>query len=112
MNPEVQQLYAEYLALTEDRQQAAMLTLADALLTKHVEHVFVEPEHCCSYGVKEVALRLGVESQDVYHLILAGVLTCFRSGTAVRVPLSEIERYEDDVQPTTALILRPKSNAP
>ena len=112
MNPDVQQLYAEYLSLTGDRQQAAMLTLADALLTAHTappETVFVEPDGCHSYNIRETALRLHLSSQQVYHLILAGVLRCFRSGTSVRVPLDEIEHYEDECRedgpaPSTDLV--------
>lgn len=111
MNPEVQQLFAEYRKLIDDDDRtAALLTLADVLSRKPVEHIFVEPDGCHSYSVKETAVRLGIESQDVYHLILAGKLHCFWSGSIVRIPLSEIERYEANVQPSTVTSLCLREN--
>jgi len=97
MNPEILELFDRYTNLTSDRQQAAWLTLADLLdRSRSIETVFVEPDGCHSYNVREAAARLHLSSPEVYHLILAGRLDSFWSGDAVRVPLAEIERYETE----------------
>lgn len=110
MNQSVQQLFDEYNRLTGDVQAAATLVLADCLLnnrkppeTAEPEFIFVEPEHCHSYNVKETALRLHLSSKQVYHLILEGRLRSFWSGDTVRIPLTEIERYEANQEQTPRL---------
>jgi len=110
MNPTVQRLFSEYATAPGVHSQvaAAVLVLADVLsrpTSEPPEPIIVEPDGCHSYSVKETAARLNLSSKTIYQMILAGVLHCFRSGTAVRIPLTEIERLEADMQ-TTALVPR------
>ena len=96
MNAEIKQLFAEYLPDTKDPVAAAVLVLSDVLTRKPPEPIIVEPEDCRLYTVKEAAGRLNLSSKNVYQMCLAGQLRCVRISGRVRIPVEEIERYEDD----------------
>ncbi len=94
MNQEIKQLFSEYRSVTDDKLVAAVLVLADVLSRPEPEPIIVEPEDCHSYTVKEAAARMGVSSKTVYQLILAGKLHAYRIGSAIRIPVEEIARFE------------------
>lgn len=89
MNPEIKQLYAEYLLDAKDPVAAAVLTLADTL---HREPIVVEPDDKGTVGVKEAAELLKTSSKKVYQMCLAGTLRCVCVRGRVRISIDEIER--------------------
>jgi len=91
MNPQIKQLFAEYLLDAKDPLAAAVLTLADTL---YREPIIIESDDKETVGVKEAAELLHTSSKKVYLMCLAGKLRCVRIGGRVRVPIDEIERYE------------------
>ena len=91
MNPQIKQLFAEYLLDAKDPTAAAVLVLADVL---RQEPVIIEPDDRQTYGVKEAAELLRTSSKKVYQMCLAGKLRCMRIGGRVRIPIEEIERHE------------------
>ena len=91
MNPQIKQLFAEYLLEAKDPTAAAVLVLADVL---RQEPVIIEPDDRQTYGVKEAAERLNTSSKKVYQLCLGGKLRCLRIGGRIRIPFDEIERCE------------------
>jgi len=104
MNPQIKQLFAEYLLEAKDPTAAAVLVLADVL---RQEPVIIEPDDRQTYGVKEVAELLRTSSKKVHHLCLAGKLRSVRIGGRVRIPIDEIMRFEAEAAPaSTALVPR------
>jgi excisionase family DNA binding protein len=91
MNPQIKQLFAEYLLDAKDPVAAAVLTLADTL---YREPIIIESDDKETVGVKEAAELLHTSSKKVYLMCLAGKLRCVRIGGRVRVPIDEIERFE------------------
>ena len=91
MNPQIKQLFAEYLLDAKDPLAAAVLTLADTL---YREPIIIESDDKETVGVKEAAELLHTSSKKVYLMCLAGKLRCVRIGGRVRVPIDEIERFE------------------
>ncbi len=91
MNPQINQLFAEYLLDAKDPLAAAVLTLADTL---YREPIIIESDDKETVGVKEAAELLHTSSKKVYLMCLAGKLRCVRIGGRVRVPIDEIERFE------------------
>jgi len=91
MNPQINQLFAEYLLDAKDPVAAAVLTLADTL---YREPIIIESDDKETVGVKEAAELLHTSSKKVYLMCLAGKLRCVRIGGRVRVPIDEIERFE------------------
>jgi excisionase family DNA binding protein len=91
MNPQINQLFAEYLLDAKDPVTAAVLTLADTL---YREPIIIEPDDRQTYGVKEAAELLHTSSKKVYLMCLAGKLRCVRIGGRVRIPIDEIEPFE------------------
>ena len=106
MNDKITKLYDEYMHVTNSNPvAAAILVLADLRDAPTPDPIIVEPEPCMSYDVKATAKRLNVSSKTVYKLILAGELHSFHAGRSLRIPLSEIERYEAGTQqPQTHII--------
>ena len=91
MNPQIKQLFAEYLLDAKDPVAAAVLTLADTL---YREPIIIESDDKETVGVKEAAELLHTSSKKVYLMCLAGKLRCVRIGGRVRIPIDEIERFE------------------
>ena len=91
MNPQINQLFAEYLLDAKDPLAAAVLTLADTL---YREPIIIESDDKETVGVKEAAELLHTSSKKVYLMCLAGKLRCVRIGGRVRVPIDEIKRFE------------------
>ena len=91
MNPQIKQLFAEYLPDAKDPVAAAVLTLADTL---YREPIIIESDDKETVGVKEAAELLHTSSKKVYLMCLAGKLRCVRIGGRVRIPIDEIERFE------------------
>ena len=91
MNPQITQLFAEYLLDAKDPVAAAVLTLADTL---YREPIIIESDDKETVGVKEAAELLHTSSKKVYLMCLAGKLRCVRIGGRVRVPIDEIKRFE------------------
>jgi excisionase family DNA binding protein len=84
---------------------AAVLTLAERLSQPTPEPIIVETDDNGSLTVKDAAVRLNLSSKKVYRMCLAGELRCFRAGRAIRVPIEEIERFEQNgVAPATPRI--------
>ena len=94
MNPQIKQLFAEYLLDAKDPVAAAVLTLAEMVSrpTPRADHHRVGRP--ADVGVKEAAELLHTSSKKVYLMCLAGKLRCVRIGGRVRIPIDEIERYE------------------
>jgi len=44
--------------------------------------------------VKEVAERWRLSTNTIYELIQTGQLSCFRAGKAIRIPMTEVARFE------------------
>jgi excisionase family DNA binding protein len=104
VNPQIKQLFAEYLLDAKDPVAAAVLTLADTL---YREPIIIESDDKETVGVKEAAELLHTSSKKVYLMCLAGKLRCVRIGGRVRVPIDEIERFETGPgSPSTALASR------
>ena len=91
MNPQIKQLFAEYLLEAKDSTAAAVLVLADVL---RQEPVIIEPDDRQTYGVKEAAELLRTSSKKVYQMCLAGQMRCTQRGGRIRIPLEEVERYQ------------------
>jgi excisionase family DNA binding protein len=91
MNPQIKQLFAEYLLEAKDPTAAAVPVLADVL---RQEPVIIEPDDRQTYGVKEAAELLHTSSKKVYQLCLGGKLRCLRIGGRIRIPFDEIVRCE------------------
>jgi excisionase family DNA binding protein len=91
MNPQINQLFAEYLLDAKDPLAAAVLTLADTL---YREPIIIEPDDKETVGVKEAAELLHTSSKKVYLMCLAGKMRCRCVGGRLRIPIDEIERYE------------------
>lgn len=98
MNAEIKTLFEQYLLVAQNREAAAVLTLADVLSKPTPEPIIIEPSDDGSLTVKEAASRLNLSSKKVYQMCLAGQLACFRAGRAIRIRLEEIERFEADCQ--------------
>ena len=98
MNPQIKQLFAEYLLEAKDPTAAAVLVLADVLCQ---EPVIIEPDDRQTYGVKEAAELLRTSSKKVYQLCLAGKLRGLRIGGRVRIPITEIERFDAEAIPAS-----------
>ena len=101
MNPQIKQLFAEYLLEAKDPTAAAVLVLADVL---RQEPVIIEPDDRQTYGVKEAAELLHTSSKKVYQMCLCGQLRCVWIGGRVRIPIEEIERHA--AAASTALVPR------
>jgi excisionase family DNA binding protein len=101
MNPAVNTLFAEYLEHTGgDKAAAASLTLAAVM--QDYQPAAPEkspPDDSGSLTVKEAAGRLKLSSKKIYQMCVAGQLRCFRAGRAIRVPIKEIERFENESAP-------------
>jgi excisionase family DNA binding protein len=91
MNPQINQLFAEYLLDAKDPLAAAVLTLADTL---YREPIIIESDDKETVGVKEAAELLKTSSKQVYLMCLAGKMRCRCVGGRLRIPIAEIERYE------------------
>ena len=98
MNAEIKTLFAEYLLEAKDLVAAAVLTLADTLRR---EPIVVEPDDKGTVGVKEAAELLHTSSKKVYQLCLAGELRCVRISGRVRIPITEIERFDVEAIPAS-----------
>jgi len=98
MNAQIKQLFADYLLDAKDPVAAAVLTLADTLRR---EPIVVEPDDKGTVGVKEAAELLHTSSKKVYQLCLAGELRCVRIGGRVRIPITEIERFDAEAIPAS-----------
>jgi len=98
MNAQIKQLFADYLLEAKDLVAAAVLTLADTLRR---EPIVVEPDDKGTVGVKEAAELLHTSSKKVYQLCLAGELRCVRIGGRVRIPITEIERFDAEAIPAS-----------
>lgn len=97
MNPAIEALFYGYLRVAgDDKPTAAVLVLADVLSRPTPEPIIIEPDDRHTLGVKEAAVRLGMNSKKVYQMCLAGKLRCVRIGGRVRIPVEEIQRYEND----------------
>ena len=96
MNAEIRRLFAEYLLEVKDPMAAALLVLADVLRR---EPVIIEPDDRQTYGVKEAAELLRTSSKKVYQMCLAGKLRCGRIAGRVRIPTTEIERFDAETIP-------------
>jgi excisionase family DNA binding protein len=92
MNPQINQLFAEYLLDAKDPVAAAVLTLAHTLRR---EPIIVEPDDKGTVGVKEAAELLHTSSKKVYQMCLAGRLRCARISGRIRIGIDEIERCEE-----------------
>jgi excisionase family DNA binding protein len=99
MNPQVKQRFAEYLLEAKDPVAAALLVLADAL---DKEPIIVETDDNNTVSVKEAAELLKTSSRQVYLMCLTGRLRGRCVGGRVRIPIDEIERYQD-APPSTLL---------
>jgi len=109
-NPEIEQLYASYLEISQSQAAAASLVVATVLLQREVKPP-AEPNDQAndptsgqlfnrSYTVKEAAEYLHLSSKKVYQMCLDNELRCFRAGRAVRIPVEEIERFQKATPPS------------
>ena len=88
MNKQVQQLYANYLELTQgDKAAAGSLTLADVMFEERESPI---PE---SLTIAEAAKRLHVSSHTVYDLCARGEIIHHRVGRAIRLRPADIDEY-------------------
>ena len=94
MNDTVSQLYDEYLQHTGgDRTAAASLTLAAVMVDGREAPVPVGPT---ALTVAEVAARLKITRKTVYQMCRSHRMRCYRAGRSLRIPLEEIERFENE----------------
>ena len=94
MNNQVVSQYSEYLKLTGgDKTAAASLTLAAVMMDGRSE---LPTQPVMALTVAEVAVRLRINRQTIYEMCRTGRMRCYRAGRSVRIPLEEVERFENE----------------
>ena len=94
MDPQVNALYAEYLNHTGgDKAAAASLTLAAVMMESPSE---TPARLVTALTAAEVAARLRINPTMIYAMCRDGRLRCYRAGRSVRIPVEEIERFENE----------------
>jgi hypothetical protein len=96
MKQKILDTYFEYRAQVTDHQVAAILTLADMLVSKPSQSV--QPLQSApspgSYTISEAAVRMCLSSSDVYDLILTGKIRANLYEGTVLISVDDIRSYE------------------
>jgi excisionase family DNA binding protein len=93
MNPHVQQVFHDYLGLTNgDQAAAASLTLATVMMERRGEDP--SPSASAPQTVKEAATHLRVSTRRIYELCAAGELQAFKIGRSLRIAPEALANYQ------------------
>ena len=95
MNEATWETYREYLDRVNDPVAAASLTLADTMAEGHREPSEPPQGLPTALKVAEVATRLKITRKTVYALCRTRRIRCYRAGRSLRIPVEEVERFEN-----------------
>jgi excisionase family DNA binding protein len=113
MNSAVEQLFYDYLRVTDnDKSAAANLTLADVMQSTRGtdRNMVTHPDQ--NLNVTEVANHIHISQRKVYELVAQGLLGHFRVGRAIRFRLEDIEKYQQQQQTAKSATILSKGVRP